>query len=60
MILNIACLDLHSNVEMLTILIVAIAVMSLVADCVGVLVNLIRLQLDLIKKHEDKENRQEH
>ena len=46
--------------EMLTILIVAIAVMSLVADCVGVLVNLIRLQLDLIWKHEGKENRQEH
>lgn len=45
---------------MLTLLIVAIAVLSLVADCVGVLVNLILLQLDLIKKHEDKEKRQEH
>ena len=36
--------------EMLTMIVIAVSVMGLVADCVGVLVNLIRLQLDQIDK----------
>ena len=38
--------------------VVAIAVMALVVDSVGVLISLVQLMLDLSRKHEDKENRQ--
>ena len=40
--------------------VVAIAVMALVVDSVGVLISLVQLMLDLSRKHEDKENRQSH
>ena len=38
--------------------VVAIAVMALVVDSVGVLISLVQLMLDLSQRHEDKENRQ--
>ena len=40
--------------------VVAIAVMALVVDSVGVLVSLVQLMLDLSQRHEGKNNRQAH